>query len=594
MRRIAVAGVMGCALIWSVAANAETKSTHGGRLLVIGGGLRPDNATIFHRFIQYAGGPARARLGILPTASQTYASSIQFAATLQAYGVPAERIQIIDLMETNAGMESFRPVVAAKIRSCTGVFMMGGDQQRIMRALVDDEGNEHPAWQALRDVVNRGGVLAGSSAGAAVQSDPMLRVAAAPPEPYDEGLDALDFGLASNPSRRGIQLIRGLGVFKAGVIDQHFSQYRGRLARLSRAITERHIRYGFGIDENTALDVDAQGSIDIVGTGSVTIIDSQEAQFEDGPLGCRLEGLKISCLQNGDRFDSRTGEISPVSGKVLLTEGREPGQGVGLISDIAARGAVYTALTNGLADNVSRVQEGVLLKQHHQHVHGYRYTFQKTDHTRSFVGQVPGGRVYTIVNARLDIRPVVSTLESPQNLLPIDLPAGELRPASEALWFRGILLADDQRRFRPVEALTRAELAHAVATSISLPSPPNPMRIGDVTNDTPLVASIAKTVNSQMLSLDSRGMFRPADPVTRQEVSAVLMRLAQLHHPQESQIEPVSLEDHAEVSEPFRPAVFQVIRAQYLVPEGKRFRPTAPVTRADAAAAFSRVLGLAW
>ena len=80
----------------------------------------------------------------------------------------------------------------------------------------------------------RGGLIAGSGAGAAVQSARMLSVSGLPDELLDEGMDALDFGICSDLRRRRLLVTQGLDFFETGIIDQHFNQYRGRLGRLSR------------------------------------------------------------------------------------------------------------------------------------------------------------------------------------------------------------------------------------------------------------------------------------------------------------------------------------------------------------------------
>src|SRR5438552_188093 len=90
---------------------------------------------------------------------------------------------------------------------------------------------------------------------------------------------------ATDPAAKRLAT-RGLGFFQGGVIGQHFSQYRGRLARLARAAIERRVRFGFGIDEDTALAVAPDGTVQVLGLGNVTIVDAAGAACQDGPLGC--------------------------------------------------------------------------------------------------------------------------------------------------------------------------------------------------------------------------------------------------------------------------------------------------------------------
>src|SRR5208282_846604 len=157
-----------------------------------------------------------------------------------------------------------------------------------------------PALLALKDMWRRGGVIAGTSAGAAMQSSRMLSAAGLPDDALDEGMDALDFGIRRDLRQRGLLVTDGLGFFHAGIVDQHFSQYRGRLGRLARAVIEEHTRFGFGVDENTAMLVSGDGRIEVVGTGNLTIVDVANARCSDGPLGCRISGVRLPCLQSGD------------------------------------------------------------------------------------------------------------------------------------------------------------------------------------------------------------------------------------------------------------------------------------------------------
>ena len=273
---------------------SQADQTTRGHLLIIGGGLRADNSAVYERMITYAGGPSKARFGILPTASANSKGAEKFAKRLAAHGVPANQIDIIDLTIENATRQASNPAVSAQIRACTGLLISGGDQSRITRALLHADGTRTAALQAIIDMWERGGLIAGSSAGAAVLADPMISDSGLPNDSLDVGMDPLDFGLTKQPSRRGVLVSRGLGLFRGGLLDQHFSQRRGRLGRLARVAIEERIRFGFGIDENTALDVAQDGTVEVVGAGYVTIVDSAHATCADGPLGCRMTDIAVS------------------------------------------------------------------------------------------------------------------------------------------------------------------------------------------------------------------------------------------------------------------------------------------------------------
>ena len=144
------------------------------------------------------------------------------AETLVRYGVPAGNIAIIDITAADPARAA-DPAVVEQIRGCTGLFFSGGEQLRITRALIGEDGADTPALTAVREVFERGGVIAGTSAGAAAMSQPMISVSGLPDQVLDYGMDSLDFGMATAISRRGLFVSRGLGLFGGGLIDQHFN-----------------------------------------------------------------------------------------------------------------------------------------------------------------------------------------------------------------------------------------------------------------------------------------------------------------------------------------------------------------------------------
>src|SRR5688572_1248184 len=87
-----------------------------GRLLIIGGNLRRENANLYERMIAAAGGRDKARFGILPTASATLAGAVRFADGLKHHGVDAEHMQFIDITFVNAKEQAVSPQVAEQIR----------------------------------------------------------------------------------------------------------------------------------------------------------------------------------------------------------------------------------------------------------------------------------------------------------------------------------------------------------------------------------------------------------------------------------------------------------------------------------------------
>ncbi|MGO9112575.1 MAG: cyanophycinase [Thermoguttaceae bacterium] len=565
-----------------------------GTCVIIGGALRSDNAPIFHRLIEMAGGAEQCRFVVLSSASHNVRGAQRFADILTSYGPAARQIAILDIRPENAAQTAFDPANVAQIRRSTAAYFVGGDQERITQALRKADGTETPVLAALEELLARGGVIAGSSAGAAVQSRLMIRAAGLPDGGLDEGMDTLDFGLTRDPRHRGLLVTAGLGFFRGGVVDQHFNQTRGRLGRLARVTAEQKIRFGFGIDENTAMIVEPRGEIEVVGTGCVTVVDAAGATCDDGPLGCRIFGLQISCLQTGDRFDLKTCMLKPNPAKELTAEGEEWKAGNHLITDISAPGTLPYALFCGLSNNTSVKQIGIALHYTRSFGHGYRFTFRKLKTTRVWEGHVDNVAGRAVQDIALDIEPIVSTLQPPATALPDDLPAVTAATACRALWFRGILLADEQRHFHPDATLTRADFAMALAQAIQLNQPEGDVNLADVPESSPYYDAVAEVVHAELLKIDSRGLLHPEATVSRQEAAYALVRAWELDRGRKLPAEPVVLADDSDVATAYRGVIYAAIRAGWMPLEAGRFRPTKPIVRRDAASALDRLIGLPW
>ncbi len=255
-----------------------------GSILAVGGAEdKFDKRAILSRFVSEAGGPA-ARIAILPTAStipdRRAAFYEQIFADLgagQSYGVPITERE-----------EAQQRVHAKAILSATGIFMTGGDQSRLVSVLSTTH-----AWAAIRRGVRRGVVLAGTSAAASAFSGTMITGGGT--------------GLRVRPDT--VELGKGFGLLPDLIIDQHFSQ-RERMGRLLAAVGREPARLGVGIDEDTAIEVNAN-EVEILGSGQVFFLDASHLAangFERaaGPRLFTLSEITMHVLVEGDRFDLRT------------------------------------------------------------------------------------------------------------------------------------------------------------------------------------------------------------------------------------------------------------------------------------------------
>jgi hypothetical protein len=175
------------------------------------------------------------------------------------------------------------------------------------------EGRSTLALQGLRDLLARGGVVGGSSAGAAVMSEVMIS--------GGRSADALRHGVRAARDEPGVGLTTGLGLFPWGIVDQHFLA-RGRLGRLVVALHESRVARGWGVDEDGAFLADlAVGDVTALGPCSLTLVDVSEAEVVEGGLG----RVRLSLLGTGDRVHGPTGQVLPRPGRRPLGGARPAG-----------------------------------------------------------------------------------------------------------------------------------------------------------------------------------------------------------------------------------------------------------------------------
>jgi cyanophycinase len=189
------------------------------------------------------------------------------------------------------------PEIVAQIEACSGFYFVGGQQRRIVEVFRPGEGDS-PAFQALVRRHLDGAVVSGSSAGAAIMTDPMIN--------GGSSLGALSAGVRPEDGEEGVILHRGLGLWDGAFVDQHFLA-RGRWARLLVAILATDgLDLGMGIDENTAIVVDGD-SVWVAGASGVVFFDTRNVVLDEA--GHAGSGIGLYLLGPGDRVDMGSGAI---------------------------------------------------------------------------------------------------------------------------------------------------------------------------------------------------------------------------------------------------------------------------------------------
>jgi cyanophycinase len=274
-------------------AEGETR----GWIVPIGGaeakeGQRP----ILERVLHLAGG-RDARIGVIPTASQLSDTGPRYQALFRELG--AAEVIVMDFDTRRDCGEAGR---LNELRECTGVFLTGGNQLRLSTLLGGTS-----VSRLLRTMNAAGAVIAGTSAGAAFLSEHMIAFGS-------EG---------ASPMAGGVTLAPGLGLTNRIVVDQHFRQ-RDRLGRLLSALAYNPFAIGIGLDEDTAAFIGPDETIEVEGSGAVTVIDVGGLTFSSMDRvneheAVSLLGITMHILTRGATFNLHTRAAS--AGSLASTRG---------------------------------------------------------------------------------------------------------------------------------------------------------------------------------------------------------------------------------------------------------------------------------
>ena len=268
----------------SSAKNANGKRK--GEVIAIGGAEDKLQSRAVLRRILELSGESEARIAVIPTASRKSDIGFRYCELFTSMG--AAEARVVSLRERK---DCSSTELLHMIRDATCVFMTGGNQLRLSSIL-----GGTPAARLMRHRNAEGLVVAGTSAGAAIMSEHMIA-----------------YGREGSTPRAGMVAIApGLGFVNQVIIDQHFRQ-RDRLGRLLAALAYNPFAVGVGLDEDTAIIVDAEREIEVVGTNAVTIVDASNLSHsamgfvrQGDPVS--LTGLSLHILVEGGRFDLKTRE----------------------------------------------------------------------------------------------------------------------------------------------------------------------------------------------------------------------------------------------------------------------------------------------
>ena len=186
--------------------------------------------------------------------------------------------------------------VESLLKGVTGIFFTGGSQRRITT-----EHRNTLLHRKLLALYENGGMVSGSSAGAAMMSDPMI-TGQIKGKPVEEKNGKPVSDVFRSIAKGRVETVGGMGFIKDAIIDQHFVK-RGRENRLFSVALDNPTYTCFGLDESTAIVVSNGNQIKVLGKSNVIVIEPREKPIKtnaQGDFGTR--DLRISLLLEGDTW----------------------------------------------------------------------------------------------------------------------------------------------------------------------------------------------------------------------------------------------------------------------------------------------------
>lgn len=252
-----------------------------GSLVIVGGGAMPPD--VVQRFVELAGGPA-GHVVVLPTAVPPEQTDRRVPGFLARAGL--RKVTVLD----QRGHLADSPAFTETLRDATGIWFGGGRQWHFVDAY---EGTQ--AITLFKGVLARGGVIGGSSAGATIQGEFLVR-----------GSPLVNTVMMAEGYERGFAFLPGTA------IDQHFSQ-RGRQPDLLPVISQHSQLLGIGLDEGTAIVVRGRRA-EVAGLHSAHFVNAarlKQLKGETLPTTAAEAATLYVSVPTGGAIDLATLQIQP-------------------------------------------------------------------------------------------------------------------------------------------------------------------------------------------------------------------------------------------------------------------------------------------
>ena len=260
-----------------------------GHLVIIGGGEK--TTEIMQRIVELAGG-INSKIVVIPNAS-SYPEEAAISTIEQFNNIGYTNIDYILFTREEADKDS----LVEKLDGASGIFFSGGDQSYLTRDMLGTK-----LLAKVFEIYNNGGVIGGTSAGAAVMSEIMIT--------GNELVNKDSIDAFISIQRDNIEVKSGFGLIKSAFIDQHFVK-RKRLNRTISVVLEHPDILGIGIDESTCIIVNPDDTFEVLGENQVIVFDASNSieikTDMNGNLGAK--DIKMHVMLNGDKYNLQTKEV---------------------------------------------------------------------------------------------------------------------------------------------------------------------------------------------------------------------------------------------------------------------------------------------
>jgi len=263
---------------FAVSQPAPSVGPEKGWLIMHGGGIdtKRDYAH-YHRFAELAGG-ANASVVVILTPVDLDVLTPEFLTNYKQWWKSELGLTNVSFMDTRNRQEAESEAFVAPLRKATGAWIMGGHLSNLLKFYLGTR-----TEREIKAVAERGGVIAGTSAGAMIQGSFLINLTKTPSD-----LRFTRNGMFLDSAQMvGFGLLRGVAVYPH--VDARHSE-----KDLMEVIARHPDLLGIGIDENTAI-VLHDDQFEVMGEGRVSFFDSKS-----------VAKRKYLTLSSGQRFDLRT------------------------------------------------------------------------------------------------------------------------------------------------------------------------------------------------------------------------------------------------------------------------------------------------